>query len=89
MGFKVYFDPELQMTHLELHRVTLEEVYELFYEVAHLERRRKDGTFVKYGKLKSGRYIEVPYAKEGSGQYFIITGYDIEDEEIIRQVDET
>lgn len=80
--FLVYEDDKIGMTHLYEHGISIEEISE-FFEGNYIEYRRKDMSFVSHGVLKSGRYLTIVYRKVKFDLYFIITGYDIEDQKII------
>ena len=84
----LYFDEDINQTHLEKHAVTEIEIFEFFTEIKYFERRRHDGSFVGIGKLISGRFLQVIYRKKSSSLYFIITAYDIEDKNIINFIEE-
>ena len=45
-----------------------------------MKRKRKDRSFVAYGKLHTNRYLEFVYRKLSKNILYIITGYDIEDQ---------
>jgi len=70
------------------HEVNPEEIIEFFEETDILERKRKDGYFVGYGILKSGRILTVVYRKSAMDELFIITAYDLEDKELIHYIKE-
>ena len=53
---------------------------EFFMSSNYFERKRKDRSFVAYGKLLINRYLEFVYRKLSKNILYIITGYDIEDQ---------
>ncbi len=79
MTFKYLFDKDLNDIHFIKHGVSKEEVYEFFHDILYLERKRKDKSFESIGKLLSGRYLKVVYRTLKDGTYFIITAFDIFD----------
>jgi hypothetical protein len=54
----------------------------------YLERKRKDDSFIAIGKLKTGRFLQIAYRKIESDLYFVITVYDILDNELIKIIEE-
>ena len=79
MEFDFYFDVTMDMTHIEKHDVSVEEINEFFSEVEVHDRSRRDGSYVSIGKLANGRYLEVIFRKIRHDFFFIITAYDLED----------
>ncbi len=84
LRFNFYVNPETEQPHILDHEVYPEEIIEFFEETDILERKRKDGSFVGYGILKSGRILTVVYRKSVIDEIFIITVYDLEDKELIQ-----
>jgi len=87
MKFRIYFDPKIGKTHLEDHNVSSDEVNEFFTNSNYFERKRKDRSFVAYGKLQNNRYLEFVYRKLSRNTIYIITGYDIEDQNKIYDIE--
>ena len=83
MKFKFFFDKDIENTHIFKHNISVEEINEFFTKVYTIKKKRKDGSYSAIGKLKSGRYLEIAYRKISSDCYFIITAYDIENNELI------
>lgn len=82
LKFLIYKDEKINMTHLHEHGITIEEISE-FFDGFYIEKKRKDKSFISHGVLRSGRYLTIVYRKLKIDLYFIITGFDIEDQEII------
>lgn len=87
MNYHLYIDDETKQSHLEKHKVTIEEIYEFFEDIKYIEFTRKDGSIQAYGKMKNDRYLIVAYRKIDENNIFIITSYDLEDKEIIAILD--
>lgn len=79
LQYEVYFDYEIGMTHIAKHNVSIKEIDEVF-SGNYLNEARKDGSFVAYALLASGRYLQVSYRKISNNKLFIITAYDIMNE---------
>jgi len=75
--FRLYFDTEINMTHIEKHGVSEQEIAEFFNDIIIWTRERKDDSYESMGKLINGRYLTVIYRKFSKYDYFIITAYDI------------
>ena len=86
--FDFYFDDELQDFHIRKHEVTEYEINDFFKNSVYFTRKRKDGSFTSYGKLRNGRYIKVVYRKITNYYYNIITAYDVDDLSIINEIEE-
>ena len=84
MRFRYYYDPEIGSTHIAKHGVSTDEIAEFFTEIGYFPYRRDDGSYEAYGKLHSGRCIEVAYRLLAKDILFIITAFDIENP-IIRE----
>lgn len=85
-NFSFYINPETGEPHILDHQVYPEEIVEFFEDTDILERKRKDGSLVAYGILKSGRILTVVYRKTTPDHYFVITAYDLEDKEILQYI---
>jgi uncharacterized DUF497 family protein len=88
MEFTFYFDKNIGKKHIYKHNITVEEINEFFTESNYLRRKRKDGSFVAIGKLKNGRNLEVVYRELEKHHFFIITAYDIEEDNLINLLED-
>ncbi len=82
MKFRFSVEPD-GSNHIKKHGVSVDEINEFFNENAYFEQRRKDGSYIAYSKLENGRHLKVIYRKLSNELYFIITAYDLEDQNII------
>ena len=87
MKIKYYIDPDTNEPHIYKHEVEKAEIMDFFTEIKYFEFIRKDKSFESYGRLKTGRYLQVAYRKERDNTIFVITAYDIEDKEIINALE--
>ncbi len=85
--FRFYFDTDINMTHVEKHSISEEEIFEFFNEITIWTYERGDGSNKAIGKLHSKRYITVVYRKLSKYDYFIITAYDISENYIKEFID--
>ena len=83
MRLRFFIDPFLDAPHFTKHGVSQREIVEFFHEIAYFEKRRRDGSFVAYGKLSSGRVLKTVYRKLTADYYFIITAYDVENRDVL------
>lgn len=74
--------------HFEKHDISIDEIDEVFTQKRCFTLKRNDKSYIAYGKLTSGRYIQVIYRITFANTYFIITAYDIENNSIIHLLDE-
>lgn len=81
-----FVEHDQSLPHFSKHDVFNEEVYEFFRSGILVRRERKDGSSVGYGRLESGRYLEVIF-REFSDRIFVVTAYDLTDKEIISIVE--
>ncbi len=88
MKFKFYISPETGKFHIYDHGVTEDEIKEALMKVPHYIKRRKDGSFLAFAKLKSGRYLKIVFRKSEKNLYSIITAYDLDDQSIIGLLDQ-
>lgn len=86
IDFEFYCDSGGKI-HFEKHDVTVEEIDEAFNEHDYFYTKRKDGSFLAYAKLNSGRYLQIVFRKLSMSVYFVITAYDIKDLDIITILD--
>ena len=54
--FEFYCEPDGKI-HFENHGITIQEIDEAFNEHPYLYSKRKDGSFLAFSKLNSGRYL--------------------------------
>jgi len=80
-------DPD-GIRHFEKHNISIDEIDEIFTKKCCFTIKRNDKSYITYGKLKSGRYIQIIYRITSPDTYFIITAYDIENKTIIHLLDE-
>ncbi len=87
MNFEFFIHPETNDRHIYDHDVSEEEIEEAF-SVSHFTQRRKDGSYMAYSRLKSGRYLKIIFRKLSNELYYIITAYDLEDQHMIDFIDQ-
>lgn len=87
MKFTYFFDHNIEMTHIEKHDISYEEINEFFTNIKYFMDKRKDESLVAIGKLISGRYLEVVYRKISEDHLFIITAYDLEELYLIEYIE--
>jgi uncharacterized DUF497 family protein len=88
LRIKFYIDPGGTEPHFKKHDVSTDEIFDFFRETKYIEIQRTDKSFEGYGKLASGRFIQVAYRRETNDTIFVITAYDIEDREILHCIEE-
>lgn len=88
MKVRFYLDPDTRNPHIFKHRVSEEETFAFFTNKQYFEFQRKDQSFEAFGKTLDGRLLQFAFRKERDGSIFIITGYDIEDKEMILFLEE-
>jgi len=71
--FRLFFDNEIGMTHIEKHNIEIHELDEFFTSIPIWSDYRKDDSIESIGKLKSNRYLRVIYRKISKYDYYIIT----------------
>jgi hypothetical protein len=77
MNFRFYIDPETGDPHIFCHRVSEEEVIEIFLSPS-VETPGRDGARLIVGRTEEGRFLRVVYVRDPEpDSYFVITAYDL------------
>ncbi|MBE7412223.1 MAG: hypothetical protein L6Q54_15400 [Leptospiraceae bacterium] len=86
--FTIYYDPRIEETHISEHNVSIEEITDFFENKKFVFWKRRDKSYVAFGKTSIERYLKIVYRKMSVYEYFIITAYDIIDQEEIEIIEE-
>lgn len=89
LRIKFYIEPGAHEPHINKHDVTPDEIFDFFQKTKYVEIQRNDKSFEGYGKLASGRCLQVAYRREAENIIFVITAYDIENKEILHYIEDT
>jgi hypothetical protein len=70
-------DPDGNVSHCAEHRVTKEEVEEVFHQFEDIDIRRSSGRPVLFGDTSAGRYLIVVYEIVDEDSVYLITACDV------------
>ena len=77
MNFRFYIDPETGDPHILRHRVSEEEVKEIFLSPTE-DRPGRDGARLLVGRTEEGRFIRIIYVRDPEpGSVFVVTAYEL------------
>ena len=77
MNIRFYIDPETNFPHIYNHKVTEDEVKDIFSQSGE-DRPGREGSRVAIGQTWAGRYLRVIYVPDQEpDSIFVITAYDL------------
>ena len=71
-------DPFGNVEHIAQHRITKEEVEDVFQNPTGMDTSRSSGKPVVFGETRTGRYIMVAYDVIDASTVYPITAYDVQ-----------
>ena len=71
-------DPFGNVEHIAQHRITKEEVEDVFQNSTGMDTSRSSGRPVVFGETRTGRYIMVAYDVVDASSVYPITAYDVQ-----------
>ena len=71
-------DPAGNVQHIAQHRITKEEVEDVFQNPTGMDTSRSSGRPVVFGETRTGRYIMVAYDVVDASTVYPITAYDVQ-----------
>jgi uncharacterized DUF497 family protein len=78
-------DPFGNVQHVAQHRMTKEEVEDIFQNPIGMDTSRSSGRPVVFGETRTGRYITVAYDVVDASTVYPITAYDVQRPRIRRR----